>query len=117
MKDSLGRTVVGPNGIPLNASDKVNYGTAQNKYQMYISSNLKYKNLSFSFGFDIRQGGLIYSETADLIYFTGNGTQTTFNYRQPFIVPNSVQLVNGKYVENTTPIDMTPSGSLLLFHQ
>jgi len=107
MKDSLGRTVVGPNGIPLNQADKGIYGNAQNKYQMYITNGLKYKNLSLSFVFDIRQGGLMYSETADLLSFTGNGTQTTFNYRQPFIVPNSVQLINGKYVENLTPVDMT----------
>jgi len=43
------------------------------------------------------------------MYFTGNATQTTYNDRQPWIVPNSVQQVTAsdgtiKYVENTTAI-------------
>jgi hypothetical protein len=55
--------------------------------------------------FDIRQGGLMYSRTAEMMYFTGNGPQTTYNDRQPFIIPNSVQRTpSGQYVENTVPI-------------
>jgi len=62
--------------------------------------------------FDIRQGGLMYSGTADLQYFAGNAVQTLYNNRQPFIVPNSVygqQDANTgewTYQENKTPIKM-----------
>jgi hypothetical protein len=52
----------------------------------------------------------MYSYTRRLSEFTGNGVTTTYNYRNAFIVPNSVTEVldaNGDvigYEENTTPI-------------
>lgn len=53
---------------------------------------------------DYRNGGIMYSRTAEMMYFTGNAIQTTYNDRQPFIIPNSVRKVGDSYVENTTPI-------------
>ena len=52
----------------------------------------------------------MYSRTADITRFTGNSVTTTFNDRQPFIVPNSVQRVTADdgtvtYVTNTTAVD------------
>lgn len=51
-------------------------------------------------------------------YFVGNATQTTYNERQPFIVPNSVKpnpaydpedatSTEPEYIENDVPINMT----------
>lgn len=107
-----GRLVVGADGMPLTKTTKGTYGNAQNKYIMGISNELKYKSLSFGFTLDIRHGGLIYSGTSDLHYFVGNATQTLYNDRQPFIIPNSVYGVQNPdgswtYSENTTVIDMT----------
>ena len=59
----------------------------------------------------------MYSESKYLSYFTGNGIETTYNDRNAFIVPNSVQeVVNPTtnavtYVENTTPIN-TQTGTV-----
>ena len=40
--------------------------------------------------------------------FTGNGVVTTYNDRQPFVIPNSVQADgNGGYVENTVQLKTT----------
>ena len=56
---------------------------------------------------------MLYSRTKDIEYFTGNAIQTAFNNRNPFIVPNSVQIAgtdangNNIYVENTTMLDET----------
>jgi hypothetical protein len=48
----------------------------------------------------------MYSYTARLNYFVGNATKTTYNDRNPFIVPGSViQNADGSYSENTTPVD------------
>lgn len=99
-----GKIVVNSSGLPLSSPERQIYGNAQNKYTMGVSSSLSWKELTLSISFDIRQGGLMYSRTKEMAYFTGNAAQTTYNDRQPFIIPNSVQLVNGKYVENTTPI-------------
>ncbi len=106
--DDQGRIIVNANGIPTTATDKVEYGNAQPDYIAGISSNVSYKNLSLSVLFDIRQGGLMYSYTKRLNYFVGNATNTLYNDRQPWIVPNSViDDGTGNYVENTIPIDMS----------
>jgi len=69
-----------------------------------------YKNWNIKMSIDIRQGGLMFSRTADMTYFSGTNKVTLYNDRQPFIVPNSVieildanQNVVG-YQENTTHI-------------
>src|SRR5262249_30286505 len=64
---------------------------------------------------DFRSGGVMYSQTADLVLFTGNGIATTYNDRKPFIVPNSVNAVTDAgghtvYVENKTYIGSSGSG-------
>jgi hypothetical protein len=74
-------------------------------YEMGISTTLKYKGVSLGIDFDIRQGGLMYSRTKDINYFTGNVIQTAYNDRNTFIIPNSVnKLADGTYEENTTPV-------------
>ena len=47
--------------------------------------------------------------------FTGNGIVTTYNDRNPFVIPNSVQVVTSEsgaisYVENTGVLLMADSG-------
>ena len=80
---------------------------------MGFGTTLTYKGLSLTANLDIRRGGLLYSRTKDITYFTGNAIQTAYNSRNPFIVPNSVQQVgtdaddNPIYAENTTPLDET----------
>ena len=77
-----------------------------------ITNNLSYKGISLGFTFDIREGGLMYSRTKEMMYFTGTAPETIFNDRQPFIVPNSVVQVdvdengNPVYAENTVPIEV-----------
>jgi TonB-linked SusC/RagA family outer membrane protein len=109
-----GKVIVNPTtGVPLIADDKGYYGDAQNDFTMGLSNTLSYKNWSLNFVLDYRKGGVMYSGTADLILFTGNGYATTYNDRRPFIIPNSVYQdgvdASGKpvYKENTTPITET----------
>ena len=75
------------------------------KYMMGFGTTLKYKGLSLAVNFDYRKGGLMFSRTKDIQYFTGNAMQTAYNDRNPWVIPNSVVSDgNGGYVENTTPI-------------
>ncbi|WP_282036835.1 SusC/RagA family TonB-linked outer membrane protein [Saccharicrinis aurantiacus] len=106
LKDPEGNIVVNPStGIPLEGEKEV-YGNAQSDFQMGLVNNLNYKNWNLGFSFDYRQGGLMYSYTARLNYFVGNATKTSYNDRNPFIVPGSViQNDDGSYSENTTPVD------------
>ena len=66
-----------------------------------------------SFDFDIRKGGVMFSRTKNITYFTGNAIQTAYNHRNPWIIPNSVVQsgtdANGApiYTENTTALTPT----------
>lgn len=108
-RDPNGNIVVDANGIPVASTTREVYGDTQYDYTMGIGNTLRYKGITLDFSFDIRQGGLMYSRTADITRFTGNSITTVYNDRQPFIVPGSVVKstdVNGNvvYAPNTTPV-------------
>ncbi len=116
LRDSKGRIVVGAtNGIPLATTNYLPVGGVLPKFTAGITNTLSYKDFELSFLIDWRKGGKFYSGTADLNYFVGNATQSTFNDRQPFLIPNSVKEnpdwdgedPNTQYVENDVPINMT----------
>ncbi len=99
-------------GLPVAESEMQIVGDMNYDYQMGFSSTFRYKGLSLSADLDVRQGGIMYSRTKSISYFTGNAMQTAFNDRNPFVVPNSVNAVSNQdgtvsYVENSTPLDAT----------
>ncbi len=103
-----GRIIVDPNtAFPVQAPDKVDIGTSQRDFIMGLTNQVSYKNFSLGFSLDWREGGKMYSGTADLTLFTGNALATAYNDRKPFIIPNSVNQITGSdgkpvYVENKT---------------
>ena len=104
--------VVDPQGIPKLADEGyVKYGKSEYDFMMGLTSSMTfYKLFTVRFNLDYRQGGLMHSRTAGMVYFAGLAPQTLYNDRQPFIVPNSVMKVgedadgNPIYVENTKPV-------------
>ncbi|NJM16972.1 MAG: hypothetical protein HC896_17775 [Bacteroidales bacterium] len=74
-------------------------------------NEINYGNLSLSFHFDARIGGIMYSQTKLLAAFAGTSTETLYNMREPFVVPNAVYEVgrdengNPVYAENTKPLN------------
>ena len=124
MKDDQGRTVVNEKGFPQTTIESEVIGTVQGNYQLGIVNSFQYKDFDFGFTFDIRQGGLMYSGTADLNYFVGNATQTLYNNRQPFVIENTVKpnpnYVEGnsatpKYIENDIVIDISQVNNPLYY--
>ncbi|MGA9326832.1 MAG: SusC/RagA family TonB-linked outer membrane protein [Salegentibacter sp.] len=106
-----GQMVVDADGVPIASPESEVYGDTQYDYTLGINNEFSYKNLSLGFTLDVRQGGLMYSRTADIARFTGNSITTTYNDRKPFIVPNSVQKVtdadgNVSYVQNNTAVSV-----------
>jgi len=69
-RDSLGRKLVAPTGLPI-AEPNVVLGSAMPDWTGGVSNSFKYKNLSFSFLVDIRQGGKFYSGTYRRSYISG----------------------------------------------
>ena len=104
-----GQIVVNSQGLPVASSIKEVYGDTQYDFTLGLINEFSYRNLSLSFTLDMREGGLMYSRTADITRFTGNSVTTMYNDREPFVIPNSVQrriAEDGSitYVENTVPI-------------
>jgi TonB-linked SusC/RagA family outer membrane protein len=104
--DPQGRIIVNSQGLPTADPENQIYGNSQYDFMAGLTNELKYKGISLGFTLDLRQGGLMYSRTAEMMYFTGTAPNTIYNDRQPFIIPNSViETAPGEYVENTTPLD------------
>ena len=118
-RDADGHIIVNAsNGIPEGTTDKYEMGDIQPDYILGLTNHFSFfKSLDFSFTIDYRPGGVMYSGSADLNYFTGNATQTLYNDRQPFVVPNSVKPnpyfgndddpYGTEYIENDVPVTMT----------
>ena len=94
-------------GRPIPAAEKEIIPQADPDWTAGITNSFNYKNFTLTADLDIREGGIMFSRTKDINYFTGNITQTTYNDRHTFIIPNSViedPNNEGQYIENTTPI-------------
>ncbi|MFD0792122.1 SusC/RagA family TonB-linked outer membrane protein [Mucilaginibacter litoreus] len=107
--DPQGHIVVDSQGYPITAAENGSYGNFQHDFVMGLNNTIKVKNFVLGFTLEWDKGGKFYSGTADLFNFVGADPKTTYNDRNPFVVPNSVQAVtdaagNTTYVENTTPI-------------
>lgn len=109
-KSPDGQIIVDANGLPIKSDEQEVVGSMNHKYSMGFGTTLKYKGVSLAVDFDYRKGGLMYSRTKDITYFTGNAIQTAYNHRNPFVVPNSVVAYtdangNTAYTENMTALD------------
>lgn len=106
LKNDQGQYIVNPDtGYYVVSDDEKRVGSSQRDFIMGLQNTITVKNVSLSFALDWKQGGKMYSYTKRLNNFVGNGIETTYNDRQPFIIPNSViDNGDGTYSENTTPI-------------
>lgn len=101
-----GMIIVDNSGLPVAADEYGIYGNSQYDWIGGLNNTFRYKNLLFSFTFDTKQGGLMYSRTAEMQYFAGTAPNTLYNDRQPFIIPNSILYdpETNTYSENTQPV-------------
>lgn len=113
-----GQPIVDKYGVPVIDTENLvdTRKNIQSDWTGGVSTTLSWKGLSLSATLDCRKGGYMFSRTKNLMQFTGNGIATSYNDRNPFVVPNSVQAVTDDegnllgYEENTTPISIV-SGS------
>lgn len=106
----FGCPIVDSNGQPVKGVETEDTGfTMNNKWTGGINTSIKYKGFQLAATLDVRYGGHMFSRTKNLMQFTGNGIETTYNDRRPFVIPNSVQKVGDSYVENSAPIYLNNS--------
>ena len=111
MKTDDGRTIVGADGQPVIDTEIRDTGkNMQAKWTGGINTSLSFYGVTVSATLDARLGGYMFSRTKNLMEFTGNGIITTYNGRNPFVIPNSVVETgvdaegNPIYEPNATPI-------------
>jgi len=76
-RDAQGRVIVGANGIPLFTAGKtVKAANFNPDWMGAISNTLTYKNISFGFLIEHRQGGSLVSATDGLLYGEGSAKET-----------------------------------------
>ncbi len=115
--NDAGQTIVNKStGYAETSNQQEIIGNSQRDFVLGVQNRIKYKNVTLSVAVDYKQGGDMFSESKYLTYFTGNGIETTYNDRNGFIIPNSVNEVTTltgtfpnqipviSYVENTTPV-------------
>jgi TonB-linked SusC/RagA family outer membrane protein len=113
LRDSLGRIMLNfANGLPLQSQSQGYFGTFQPKYTMGFGSTLSWKGLSVNVAFDLKKGGVFWSNSKSNGEFSGTTTSTLLNNRVPFIHPNTSYKdpISGLIVANTslaTPTDVT----------
>ncbi|MNX76035.1 hypothetical protein D3C86_1075270 [compost metagenome] len=106
--EHAGKVVVnGTNGIPLTEPNtKRTIGKYEPDFVLGFNTKFTYRDWSLAGVLDWRKGGFFYSYTAQLNYFVGNATETMYNERQPWLIPNSVKQVGDQYVENDVQISV-----------
>src|SRR5690606_16273577 len=89
--NNAGEYIVDPNtGFYIQDDNEQYIGNSQRDFIMGLKNSFSYKNFTLSIGIDWKKGGEMYSYTNRLLGFTGNSIATTYNDRNPFIIPNSV---------------------------
>ena len=102
-----GQLIADPNtGYETYDGNETYVGDSQYDFIMGLQNTFQYKGFRLAVGLDWKSGGLMYSYTKRLSHFVGNGIETTYNDRNPWILPNSVVSDGaGGYVENTRAIE------------
>ena len=90
LRDPAGNLVVDGNGLPQQDPNPRRFGSVQPDWMGGISTSLSYKGFVLSATVDHKQGGNVYSRTVGQVYFNGTASETAFNNRERFIIPNSV---------------------------
>ena len=79
-------------------------------YILGFSTSIKFKGITLSAVADYRTGNSFIALSKGTLGFAGNLEKSAdFDRSQGYVIPNSVQLVNGQYVPNTTTVGDDPS--------
>lgn len=104
-RDPNGNIIVNANGNPLSTTNFEVLGKVNPDYILGFNTSFKFKGITLSATADYRTGNSFVSLAKTSLGTTGSLEKTAdFDRSQGYVIPNSVQLVNGQYVANTTPV-------------
>jgi len=93
-----GQIVYGSNGFPAYIDHVVNIGHTDPDYIFGVINNLSYKNISLSFSFDGRIGGVMYDGLEQKLYEGGMHPGTANSYRDDAYLGNATYVGKGVVV-------------------
>ena len=93
-----GQIVYGSNGFPQYISHIVNLGHYDPNWEFGVTNNFSYKDLSLSFSFDGRIGGLIYDGVEQKLYEGGMHPATANKFRDDSYAGNATYVGKGVVV-------------------
>jgi TonB-linked SusC/RagA family outer membrane protein len=104
LRDPAGNIVVdGTTGLRIPGPRRV-LGNIYPDWIMGINNSFSFKNFDLSFLIDMRQGGVINSQTASILRSGGLAAETAVNGRQPFIDPGVIRNADGTFRPNDRPV-------------
>lgn len=102
-RDPQGRIVVDKEtGYPVRAAAMKIMGQTNAPKNFGLNTSVRYKELTLAAQLDYRTGNVFYNRVGNTNNFTGLSWESAQYDRQPFVIPNSVYLENGNYIENTS---------------
>lgn len=104
-RDPNGNIIVNANGNPLATTTFEVLGKVNPDYIVGINTSFKFKGITLSATADYRTGNSFVSLAKQGLGTTGSSEKTAeFDRSKGYVIPNSVQLVNGQYIANNTPV-------------
>ncbi|MFY7740502.1 MAG: SusC/RagA family TonB-linked outer membrane protein [Flavobacterium sp.] len=101
VRDENGNVIVDANGNPTRNSTFKKLGKGVPDYIIGLTNSFEYKGLKLTVVADFRTGASTWSETANLLYFTGGDIQTAgFDRTLGYVIPGSVTATGAA---NTVP--------------
>lgn len=100
-RDAQGRYVVGPNGLPVSATEPVYLGNFNPKFTLGWNNSFNYKNFVVNFLIDGRVGGAMTSGTEANLAYDGTADYTTHHREGGWVL----DAVTREGQPNSTPIN------------
>ena len=104
LRNDEGRVIVDANGYPITDSEKRYIGNREPKLYYGLNNNFRYRNFEFSFLVDGAYGAEIMNATSQFLLSSGNHSMLEKYRLREFIFDGVVELEDGSFVENETPI-------------
>ncbi len=104
LRDPDGNLIINPTtGLRTQGARKT-LGNIYPDWTLGINNSFSYKDFELNFLVDIRQGGVINSQTVSIIREAGMARETAVNDRKPIIDPGVIKTPDGKYRPNDVPV-------------
>ncbi len=99
-----GRVIVNEDGYPIIDSEKRYIGNREPQLYYGLNNNFRYKDFEISFLLDGSYGAQIMNATSQFLISSGNHSMLEEYRLQEFVFDGVVEVEDGVYVENETPI-------------